>query len=68
MIHVQSGVPHGFEGLGTGVGRQLLVSAPPGAFEAFIASVTAFLAAGGTGDTDKLAAEHGIEFLEPAPA
>jgi mannose-6-phosphate isomerase-like protein (cupin superfamily) len=71
MVHIPSGVPHGFRNTGTAVTRQILLSSPPGLFEGFVAEVAAAQVdsgspsrPGGTPDFRAIAQKHGIEFID----
>jgi mannose-6-phosphate isomerase-like protein (cupin superfamily) len=69
MVYIPRGVVHGMLKLNAGIGRQLVISAPAGIFEAFVAEVAAAQVDTGSakrdGATDfkKIAAQHGIEFV-----
>lgn len=71
MVFIPAGVAHGFREVGATAGRQILLTAAPGAFEGFVAEVAAALVdsgspsrAGGTPDFRAIAARHRIEFVD----
>jgi hypothetical protein len=72
MVFVPPGMIHGMKKTNDGVGRQLIISSPPGIFEAFVAEVTAAqvdtgsATRAGSVDFRAIAAKHGIEFFDPA--
>ena len=66
MVYIPPGVAHGFHPAKT-AGVQLLISAPPGLFERFIADTQAFEAGERPGDSfDAILQRSGIEFLAPS--
>jgi mannose-6-phosphate isomerase-like protein (cupin superfamily) len=68
MVYIAPAQPHGFQPSET-AGRQLLVSAPPGLFEGFIAAAVALEADAPTPDRARIfqsiCEKYGIEFLGP---
>ena len=66
MVYIPPGVAHGFHPAKT-AGVQLLISAPPGLFERFVADTQAFQAGERPGDSfDGILQRSGIEFLAPS--
>lgn len=67
MMFAPRGTPHSIKSLGPEVGRELIISSPGGIFDAFIAEVTAAMAAATSekpADFRGIASKYGIEFLE----
>ena len=68
MMFAPRGAPHSIKSIGPETGRELIASSPGGIFEAFIAEVTAAMAAAASGgaaaDFSGIAGKYGIEFLE----
>ncbi|NOJ50455.1 hypothetical protein [Bradyrhizobium archetypum] len=64
------GTPHSIKSVGPGEGRQLGISSPAGAFEAFVADVVNLQVDSGNpskkGSTSfrDIAAKHGVEFID----
>jgi mannose-6-phosphate isomerase-like protein (cupin superfamily) len=69
MMFAPRGAPHSIKSIGPETGRELIASSPGGIFEAFIAEVTAAMAAAASGGaaadfSSGIAGKYGIEFLE----
>lgn len=66
MMFAPRGTPHSIKSLGPEAGRELIISSPGGTFEAFIAEVTAAIAATPERPADfrGIAGKYGIEFME----
>src|SRR5215203_4456090 len=71
MAFMLNGVPHSRKNLAPGSGRQLVISSPPGVFEAFIAEVVASQIdsgspsrPGGAHDFKAIAAKHGVKCID----
>jgi mannose-6-phosphate isomerase-like protein (cupin superfamily) len=69
MIHFPSWAPHGLKPTGTPA-RQLLISAPAGIFEGFVADIAALQAGPprphGKREIEAISRKYGIEFLGPS--
>jgi hypothetical protein len=69
MMFAPAGTPHAIKNIGPGEGRQMGISSPAGAFEAFVADVVNLQV--DSGDPSRqasatfkdIATKHGIEFI-----